>query len=1001
CILISGRRIFGNEILSTNVPNTATENAIVLNDESTVLPVSPDNTGQTFGETAQSTSAFEETALLTENNNDSTNTVIEEQSQTVVINDEQTTKEEQNSEILSTNVPNTAPDEHDTPSTLSDFPTTLSTSTSTTTTRFRGNCPIGYFISDDEKACIFDFERLSRNANFKFVTNLMDRLALTSEILAKCSLNCPFNTNCTPLNGTAQWYAGTKGLIHSTNLVYNLANREFYSFLGESYWTPFFGDTLSCKIVLEFNSTNPSFEIKSSAYPLQLDCSIVNLTAQETAASKNKNYVLFFNEAETKISRLKCFTSIPIGCKNTSVANCQLQFSLNYKNISSISKDRVVIGECSENSYNKFSCNPNDKSIKPMLEWSLADGEIIWDISVSLESKNLNHKNETYELELLSTKDSSLLRPLFANLILPTIQINFKYYDRPFSNFATCYNDPHCRTFDNKWFEFHQAGEYQLYENNETQTRIHLTTQRCSSYEGTGDWIAPYCLNKIFIQYFYELLRVDINTRIVTYTNLRTLTTNQVISFDSTGSPINTIESIILKKDGYGYEIVTGYGLTLKIYGYISNDELFLNRFDIIPSKLDFDKTGGMFSKWNNDNSDDLIFLKNGSSSNNLTQYFNSFKAETNGIPSLENRLYSVNVTNIRNKNSFCASLKINRLSESTLAKCFNGRNEDGFVQTLSRSKRSLINSIEIEKISNSRAFKSLLKNSQSTILTRHVRGVSDDSKKKSFCDSLADKAGDFGEKTGINSTIENCKLDVVADQFTDYTAGYENDVATLVVQLATNDVNEMTVNPDGSLAVKIDLSAFCPKNCSSHGTCSSSTATCTCDTNYSGADCSLYSLAVPRIISSTQTEIHDLSKGNLKDIIFSTRKYVISNPNSTFRFKVFYPDSRTELVRGNITHGEISFNLIYVDFTTISANLTSLDKWYFFVRFDASNDKSQYSNEVNITAADLTKYSCNDFTCYRKNVATFNVAPSNKDKSFIKFFICLWVLSFNLLKYQ
>ena len=29
----------------------------------------------------------------------------------------------------------------------------------------------------------------------------------------------------------------------------------------------------------------------------------------------------------------------------------------------------------------------------------------------------------------------------------------------------------------------------------------------------------------------------------------------------------------------------------------------------------------------------------------------------------------------------------------------------------------------------------------------------------------MAYKAGDFGEKTGINSTIENCKLDVVADQ--------------------------------------------------------------------------------------------------------------------------------------------------------------------------------------------------------------------------------------------
>lgn len=33
------------------------------------------------------------------------------------------------------------------------------------------------------------------------------------------------------------------------------------------------------------------------------------------------------------------------------------------------------------------------------------------------------------------------------------------------------------------------------------------------------------------------------------------------------------------------------------------------------------------------------------------------------------------------------------------------------------------------------------------------------------MCDSLASKAGDFGAKTGIDETIANCKLDVVADK--------------------------------------------------------------------------------------------------------------------------------------------------------------------------------------------------------------------------------------------
>lgn len=71
---------------------------------------------------------------------------------------------------------------------------------------------------------------------------------------------------------------------------------------------------------------------------------------------------------------------------------------------------------------------------------------------------------------------------------------------------------------------------------------------------------------------------------------------------------------------------MTGYGLILKVYGYVADDELYLNRFDIIPSKVDFQKTSGIFSKWNKDETDDLVYLKNGSIATDLNELFDSFK---------------------------------------------------------------------------------------------------------------------------------------------------------------------------------------------------------------------------------------------------------------------------------------------------------------------------------------------------------------------------------------
>lgn len=95
-------------------------------------------------------------------------------------------------------------------------------------------------------------------------------------------------------------------------------------------------------------------------------------------------------------------------------------FSLSH--VTAPSNDRIVIRECSQNSKGAYVCNPSDKSLKPISNWTVTDGEIIWDIGVTVESKNMHYKNETFQLELTNNFDSTH-NSIFNNFNSITIKV--------------------------------------------------------------------------------------------------------------------------------------------------------------------------------------------------------------------------------------------------------------------------------------------------------------------------------------------------------------------------------------------------------------------------------------------------------------------------------------------------------------------------------------------------------------------------------------------------
>lgn len=172
-------------------------------------------------------------------------------------------------------------------------------------------------------------------------------------------------------------------------------------------------------------------------------------------------------EGNTQPLRLSCRTNIPIVCKNNAVSDCELKIWINYKNQSNFK--RIVTKQCIPQSNGARSCDGCNKSFKKGK--TLNNMVVEWDMNVNMEAKNKNFQNENYEINI-KTKYDPNLREVFRNLSLPSLLVKFVKKNRPLTVVASCFNDPHCVTFDGRWFELQQAGEYLMYENLETQTRV-------------------------------------------------------------------------------------------------------------------------------------------------------------------------------------------------------------------------------------------------------------------------------------------------------------------------------------------------------------------------------------------------------------------------------------------------------------------------------------------------------------------------------------------------
>lgn len=138
---------------------------------------------------------------------------------------------------------------------------------------------------------------------------------------------------------------------------------------------------------------------------------------------------------------------------------------------------------------------------------------------------------------------------------------------------------------------------------------------------------------------------------------------------------------------------------------------------------------------------------------------------------------------------------------------------------------------------------------------------------------------------------------------------------------------------------------------------------------------------------TSYSSNVFDLSKSSLKDAVLFAIKFISDNPNAVIKVKLMvtiYSWTETLLkfadlfslsilkVESGLNNLVVSktstlepftlnMNTLYVD---LSSMVQDVNKEFFFLNMSASNDNTNFGNEITLTAVNSKTYTCNGFSC-------------------------------------
>ncbi|XP_052073689.1 von Willebrand factor D and EGF domain-containing protein-like isoform X2 [Mytilus californianus] len=488
----------------------------------------------------------------------------------------------------------------------------------------------------------------------------------------------------------------------------------------------------------------------------------------------------------------------------------------------------------------------------------------------------------------VSTKSVSVFNEFWKDIKIPDIKVTVVDKDSTLtSRLCQSYNDPHITTFDGKYYDYMDVGEYAMYRNSRGPYWVHALFTNCASgLPGASCHcgVAVRSRNSLFVlRTCARISRDNVYLLQQPHTEIQTCDEND----------------LSIEHNGNNYKITLPIGTEIQFTVSYSK---FITRISIKPSIYDINESRGLCGVLSvtKDNSDDLTHRQLGPVTN-IKSFGDSWRIDP--IVMKDEQLFvnepsfqtqSIVIIDTPEKTSqtngtaqYCVcdqeakptddldqfyTVQCN-LSESTQYCSSDDQstsNKDNSIKpfvtscyTISRKKRSLTHSIHRRSVSDSDDVidvpsleydKDALNTSLNTTEPEFQNGWTQEEANRTCTENiqnalpaelLANVAGLTNEDY-IKSCIEDIKL--TADTtFVQDTVGAMQTYT--LMEVSRNETLALTEINNGSQSIlEYVTSLLCANNCSENGNCTSSV--CSCYEGYIGDDCSISTSVAPSNIS-------------------------------------------------------------------------------------------------------------------------------------------------------
>ncbi|XP_076111119.1 von Willebrand factor D and EGF domain-containing protein-like isoform X1 [Mytilus galloprovincialis] len=477
----------------------------------------------------------------------------------------------------------------------------------------------------------------------------------------------------------------------------------------------------------------------------------------------------------------------------------------------------------------------------------------------------------------LSAPSASPFNDIWRNVNIPSIEVKVVDKDAFLTNsICQIYNDPHVITYDGKYYEYMDVGEFVIYRNDIGPYWVHALLTSC----GFG-WPGSSCLCGIAIRSHDSLFVLRTCKKISR--REKHLLRQPVVTLDTCDE-----KDILVENIGNKYKVTLPIGTEIRF----EMARRLISLISIKPSVYDIQAAKGLCgvpSKWK-DSSDDFTHRNDGPISNDQL-FADSWRIRPYMIneqlftehPQFERGKqdgYSIVVVDTTESNThigrFCAckdqasstdsvddfyTLHCN-LTESTEQCTESAGSSDGAVHYAScsqsfRKKRSLNFANQrrrrsVDEKDDNIDFGSLIydedvndtgieppKTFRNGWTADRAYQTCYDSIKNAVPENVYNKYVDVP----VNSYVKSCVSDI---ELTGDTTFLQDTINAMITFIMTELVKteKLYLTRQGSETVLEYVTGFlCPNQCSSHGKCKS--GVCTCDREFIGEDCS-YNISVP-----------------------------------------------------------------------------------------------------------------------------------------------------------